>query len=181
MLRAIPNTWVFRPADSVETAECYETALLFQDKISMLILSRQGLPIVRTDVSENKSARGGYVISESPKKRQVTLIATGSEVSLAIEAQTLLAEKGISAAVISMPCPELFLAQDSKYQKAVLGDTPRVIIEAASPLGWHRFIGAKGGTVIGIDTFGASGKGPEVMAHFGFTPEHIAEETLKLI
>ena len=181
MLRSIPNTWVFRPADSVETVECYETALLFKDKISMLALSRQGLPVVRKDASENKSARGGYIISESPQKRQISLIATGSEVSLAIQAQALLAEKGISAAVISMPCPELFLAQDPSYQEAVLGDTPRVIIEAASPLGWHRFIGPKGGTIIGIDTFGASGKGPEVMAHFGFTPEHIAEETLKLI
>ena len=181
MLRATPNTLVFRPADSVETAECYETALLFQDKISVLALSRQGLPVVRTNISENKSALGGYVISEAHKKRQVTLIATGSEVSLAIQAQSLLAEKGISAAVVSMPCPELFLVQSAEYQKTVLGDTPRVIIEAASPLGWYRFIGPKGGTVIGIDTFGASGKGEEVMAHFGFTPDHIVAEVQQLL
>ena len=181
MLRAIPNTWVFRPADSVETAECYETALLFRDKISVLALSRQSLPVLRTDISENRSALGGYVISDSPKKRQVTLIATGSEVSLAVRAQSLLTEKGISAAVVSMPCAELFLAQSDAYQQAVLGDTPHVIIEAATPLGWHRFIGPKGGTIIGIDTFGASGKGDEVMAHFGFTPEHVADEALKLL
>ncbi|MBR6412745.1 MAG: transketolase [Alphaproteobacteria bacterium] len=181
MLRATPNTWVFRPADSVETAECYETALLFRDKISVLALSRQGLPVLRTDVSENKSARGGYIISDTDKKRQITLIATGSEVSLAIQAQSLLAEQGISAAVVSMPCPELFLAQSSDYQQSVLGDIPRIIIEAASPLGWYRFIGPKGGTIIGIDTFGASGKGPEVLAHFGFTSKHIVDEVLKLI
>ena len=181
MLRATPNIWVFRPADSIETAECYEAALLFRNKVSVLVFSRQGLPVLRTDISENKSARGGYVIFDTKKKRQVTLIATGSEVSLVVQAQKLLTEKGISAAVVSMPCPELFLQQSSAYQKSVLGDTPRVIIEAASTLGWHRFIGNKGGTIIGIDTFGASGKGPEVMAHFGFTPEHIADEALKLI
>ena len=181
MLRAIPNTLLFRPADSIETAECYEVALLFQDKISMLALSRQGLPLLRQEVSENKSARGGYVISDASQKRQITLIATGSEVSLAVQAQKILAEKGISAAVVSMPCPELFLQQSSAYQKSVLGDTPRVIIEAASTLGWHRFLNDKGGTIIGIDTFGASGKGPEVMAHFGFTPEHVVDEVLKWV
>ncbi|MDY6407181.1 MAG: transketolase [Pseudomonadota bacterium] len=181
MLRATPNTLVFRPADSVETLECYETALLFKDKISILALSRQGLPVLRPDFSENKSALGGYVISDTNKPRQITLIATGSEVSLAIQAQKLLAEKGISVAVVSMPCAELFLQQSSAYQESVLGDTPRVVIEAASTLGWHRFIGSKGGTIIGIDTFGASGKGDEVMAHFGFTPDHIVDESRKLI
>ena len=181
MLRSIPNTWIFRPADSVETAECYETALLFRDKVSALVFSRQGLPVLRTDISENKSARGGYVISDSDKERQITLIATGSEVSLAIQAQNLLVEKGISAVVVSMPCPELFLTQPMSYQQSVLGDTPRIIIEAATTLGWDRFLNAKKGTIIGIDTFGASGKGDAVMAHFGFTSEHIVSEALKLV
>ena len=103
MLRATPNIWVFRPADSIETAECYEAALLFRNKVSVLVFSRQGLPVLRTDISENKSARGGYVIFDTKKKRQVTLIATGSEVSLVVQAQKLLTEKGISAAVVSMP------------------------------------------------------------------------------
>lgn len=175
MLRATPNVFVFRPADSVETAECYEVALLLKNTISALAFSRQALPVVRTSIDENKSARGGYVLFEPFSPRQITLIATGSEVSLALKAKDILDRDGIAAAVVSMPCVELFLQQPSAYQQAVLGDTPRVIVEAASPLGWDRFIGPQGGRVIGIDTFGASGKGSAVLAHFGFTPEHVAE------
>ena len=172
---------VFRPADSVETIECYETALIFKNQVSALALSRQTLPIIRTEVEENKSARGGYILFEPERKRQITLIATGSEVSLALKAKDILEKKGIKTAVVSMPCVELFRQQPISYQDTVLGDTPRVIIEAGSSLGWYQFIGNKGGTVIGIDTFGASGKGPEVMAHFGFTPEHIVNAAEKLL
>ena len=182
MLRATPNVLVFRPADGVETAECYETALIFKDQVSAMALSRQSLPVVRTEATENKSSRGGYTLYEPKDKRDMTLIATGSEVSLALKAKDMLEKEGINAAVVSMPCVELFRQQSAEYQEDVLGDTPRIIIEAASTLGWHQFIGKHGGTVIGIDTFGASGKGAEVMAHFGFTPEHVAEvakESLK--
>jgi len=181
MLRATPNVLVFRPADSVETIECYETALIFKNQISALALSRQALPVIRTEAEENKSARGGYTLFEPRGKRQITLVATGSEVSLALKAKDILEKKGVKTAVVSMPCTELFRQQPITYQNTVLGNTPRVIIEAGSSLGWHQFIGQRGGTVIGIDTFGASGKGPKVMAHFGFTPEHIVKAAEKLL
>ena len=181
MLRATPNVFVFRPADSIETVECYEMALMLKNSISALAFSRQALPVVRADVSENKSARGGYVLSEPVKKRQITLIATGSEVSLALKAKDLLEQEGVSCAVVSMPCVELFLQQPADYCASVLGNTPRIIIEAAATWGWDKFIGPKGGCIIGVDTFGASGKGSEVLAHFGFTPENIVKQALSYL
>ena len=180
MLRATPNVFVFRPADSVETVECYETALILKNNISVLALSRQALPVVRTDVQDNLSARGGYILSDTLTDRQVTLIATGSEVSLALAAKEALKKEGITAAVVSMPCVELFEQQPADYQDSVLGTAPRVIIEAASTWGWDRFLSGRKGAVIGIDTFGASGKGSDVLKHFGFTVEHIIETVKKI-
>ena len=181
MLRATPNVFVFRPADGVEVAECYETALTLKNNISVLALSRQALPTVRRMATENGSARGGYVLSEAKKDRQITLIATGSEVSLALKAQEILAAQGVAAAVVSMPCVDLFEQQPDSYRRSVLGETPCVIIEAAATWGWNRLIGPAGGQIIGIDTFGLSGKGAEVLAHFGFTPEHVAQVALSLL
>ena len=175
MLRATPNVFVFRPADSVEMVECYETALILKDNISVMSCSRQALPVVRTMAGENLSARGGYVLYEPKQERQLTLIATGSEVSLALKAAERLAEQGVSVAVVSMPCTELFDQQNQEYRSAVLGNTPRVIIEAGSSFGWARYLGKKGGDIVAVDTFGESGKGEEVLAHFGFTPEHVVD------
>lgn len=181
MLRATPNVFVFRPADSVEMVECYETALILKDNISVMSCSRQALPVVRKTADDNLSARGGYVLYEPQEERRLTLIATGSEVGLAMQAANMLKEQGIPVAVVSMPCTELFNQQPQTYQDAVLGDTPRVIVEAGSSFGWAQYLGEKGGEIVAVDTFGESGKGSEVLAHFGFTPEHVAEVCLSLL
>jgi transketolase len=174
-LRAIPNLHVFRPADAVETAECWELALTHADGPSVLALSRQGLPALRTEAGENRSARGAYVLMEAEGgARQVTLCATGSEVSLAVEARKLLAGKGIRAAVVTMPCWQLFEAQDKSYRDQVLGPAPRVGCEAAVRFGWDRYIGAEG-AFVGMTGFGASGPIADVFKHFGITAEAIAE------
>ena len=179
-LRATPNLLVFRPADSVETAESYEVALSARETPSAMVLSRQSLPVLRTDASENLTARGGYVLWEPQTPRQATIIATGSEVSLAVAAARLLEDQQIAAAVVSMPCVELFERQPIAYRDAVLGTVPRVIVEAAATWGWDRFLGETG-AILGIDSFGASGKGDEVMDHFGFTAENVADLVLQFI
>lgn len=179
-LRATPNLNVFRPADSIEVAECYEIALQTAKTPSAMILSRQDLPVLRTTSEINLSSRGAYVLIEADKKRQITLVATGSEVSLAVEAQKLLAEKGIAAAVVSMPCWELFEKQAVAYQQEVLGTAPRLAIEAGSSLGWDRFIGETG-AILAIDHFGASAPGKRVFKEYGFTAENIENIALDLI
>ena len=146
-----------------------------------MVLSRQGLPTVRTTADENLSARGGYILAPADGASQITLIATGSEVALALQARDMLQAQGVGTTVVSLPCVELFEAQDSAYQSQVLGTAPRLVIEAAATWGWERFVGSSGGAVIGIDTFGVSGKGPDVMAHFGFTPENVVARALQLI
>ena len=181
-LRATPNLFVFRPADSVETVECYETMLQLKHSPSAIICSRQALPVLRTNVDENLSAKGGYIIKGSSSERDLTIIATGSEVSLAMQAAERLDEAGISVAVVSMPCREIFDRQSDEYQENVLGLAPRLIIEAASSVGWDRYIGSVG-AILGIDTFGASGSGMQLFEHFGFTVENvvnIAEELLEI-
>lgn len=130
--RCMPNILTFRPCDVVETAEAWQIALEMEDKPSLLALTRQGLPLLRTSAEVNLSAKGGYVIAGEDKKRQATIIATGSEVSLAVEAMNKLAEEGIKVAVVSMPCTELFDAQPIDYQEQVLGKAPRIAVEAAS-------------------------------------------------
>ena len=179
-LRATPNLLVLRPADSVETAECYETALAHQKTPSAIICSRQALPLLRENINENLSAKGGYVLKETPERRNVTLIATGSEVSLACRAAVLLEKENIAAAVVSMPCRELFELQSASYREAVLGTAPRLVIEAASSLGWDRFIGETG-AILSVDGFGASGKGDDLFKHFGFTPENVVQIVKNLL
>jgi transketolase len=168
-LRAMPNINVFRPADSVECAECWEIALGTETTPSILALTRQGLPLLRTaHTDENLSRKGAYVLIEPKGRRDVTLIGTGSEVSLAVTAAKALQEQGIEAAVVSMPCWELFVDQDQGYQDAVLGTVPRVGVEAAVEFGWQKWLGPKG-IFVGMHGFGASAPGEELYKHFGIT------------
>jgi transketolase len=181
-LRAMPNLHVFRPADAVEVAECWELALLTSRTPSILALTRQGLPALRTKADgENLSAKGAYVLAEAGGgKRDVTILATGSEVSLAIEAREQLEKSGVHAAVVSMPCWELFAAQPDSYRKAVLGSAPSIGVEAAIGMGWERWLG-DGGTFIGMTGFGASAPAPKLFEHFGITPAHIVAAAKKLL
>lgn len=180
--RAIPNINVFRPCDVVETAEAWEIALQTKTTPSVLALSRQGLPLLRKTWHENLSAKGGYVISEAHEGKicRAVLIATGSEVSLAVKAQEKLREQGIETQVVSMPCTTLFDRQPAEYKKKVFGNAPRIVIEAASTFGWEKYAG-ENGVVIGLDHFGASGKADEVYAHFGLTTENIVAKVHDLI
>lgn len=172
--RAMPNVKVFRPADVVETAECWQLALENAHGPSILALTRQNLPQVRTDASENRSARGAYRLRDAANAR-VTLIATGSEVHIALEAADLLAAKGVEAEVVSMPSWELFDAQPEDYRRDVLKPgTLKVAIEAASPFGWQKYVGDNG-LVLAIDRFGASAPAEELYDFFGLTPNKIAE------
>jgi transketolase len=174
-LRAIPGLYVYRPADAVETAECWSLALHRRDAPSLLALTRQALPLLRRQPSrENLSARGAYVLAEADGSRQVTLLASGSEVSIAMEARQALAKDGIRAAVVSMPCWELFEAEPDEYQKAVLGDAPRIAVEAAVRLGWDRWLGPRS-AFIGMRGYGASAPGEALFPHFGITAEKVAE------
>jgi len=178
-LRAIPNLLTMRPADAVETAECWEVALAQKSRPTVLALSRQNLPTLRDSIAENSSARGAYVLREADGKAKVTLIATGSEVEIAVKAQNLLKEKGVAARVVSMPCWELFDEQPPEYRKSVLGEgTLRVAIEAGIRMGWGRYIGPEG-VYIGMDGFGASAPHNDLYKHFGITAEAAAEAALK--
>jgi transketolase len=170
-LRIIPNLNVLRPADTIETAECWEVALESVETPSVLALSRQNLPTVRSASAENLCAKGGYVLRENPKA-QFTFIATGSEVSLALETQDLLAQEGIASRIVSMPCTRLFDQQSAVYQESVLGSILRVSIEAGVTPGWHRYVGDRG-ISIGLSCFGLSAPGPDIFAHFGFTADAI--------
>jgi transketolase len=180
-LRAIPNMLVLRPADAVEAAECWEIALANRTGPSSLIFARQPLEPVRTHGSgENRSRRGAYVLLEAGSgARQVTILATGSEVGIAVEARRQLEVEGIATAVVSMPSWELFEAQDGEYRKEVLGrGTVRVAVEAAVRLGWDRYIGEDGGFV-GMSGFGASGAETDLYEHFGITPGKVVQEVRK--
>jgi len=177
-LRAIPNLLVLRPADAVETAECWEIALAQKTRPSILALSRQGLPTVREAGTENLSARGAYVLRESDGAAVVTLLATGSEAEIALKARELLQATGVPTRAVSMPCWELFDAQPESYRRAVLGPgTTRVAVEAAGPMGWERYTGADGGFV-GMHGFGASAPYKDLYRHFGITAEKVAEAAL---
>jgi transketolase len=179
-LRAIPGLRVFRPADPVETVECWELALAAAKAPSVIALTRQSVPTLRRDAGENRSARGAYVLADAEGSRRVTLLATGSEVALAMQARTLLKAKGIGAAVVSMPCWELFDAESAAYRQTVLGAAPRVAVEAASAFGWERYVGLEG-AVIGMHSFGASAPAEELYRHFGITAEKVAEAALAKI
>jgi transketolase len=180
-LRAIPNLNVMRPADSVECAECWDIALKAKSTPTIMTLTRQGLPLLRTvPTNDNLCAKGAYVLLEPDARRDVTLLATGSEVSLAVEAAKLLADQDINAAVVSMPCWELFEAQDPAHKEAVLGAAPRVGVEAAVEFGWQEWLGPKG-AFIGMHGFGASAPAGDLYKHFGITPEAVAAAARELI
>ena len=179
-LRAVPNLNVYRPADAVETAECWELALGSTATPSALALSRQNLPTLRSSSDVNLCARGAYVLSEADGPRDVTLLATGSEVSLAMEAAKTLRDSGKKVAVVSMPCWEIFDAQDAGYRAAVLGKAPRVAVEAAIGLGWDKYIGERG-AFVGMHGFGASAPAPEVYKNFGVTVEAVVAAANGLI
>ena len=179
-LRAMPNLHVFRPADTLETAECWELAIRRADGPSILVLTRQALPAMRFDATENRTARGGYVLAEADGPRQATLIATGSEVAIAMDARTALAAEGISVAVVSLPCWELFAQQDESYRAEVLGTAQRIGIEAAVEFGWERWLGPDG-IFIGMKGFGASAPFEKLYEAFGITPEAIAAAVRKQV
>ncbi|HEY3912559.1 MAG TPA: transketolase [Stellaceae bacterium] len=180
-LRAIPGLYVYRPADPVETAECWALALHRRDAPSLLALTRQALPLLRREASgENRSAMGAYVLAEAEGARQVTLVATGSEVSVAMTARELLAKDGIRAAVVSIPCWELFDEMPAEYRARVLGTAPMVAVEAAVEFGWERWIG-RHGAFIGMHTFGASAPAEALFPHFAITPEKVAEAARSLV
>jgi transketolase len=180
-LRSMPNMRVFRPADAVETAEAWQLAVERTDGPTVLALSRQNLPQLRTDAAaKNRSATGAYeLLAAEGGKAQVTLFASGSEVELAVAARKLLAEKGVRARVVSVPSLELFLQQDEGTRAAIIGQAPvKVAVEAGVRFGWDAVIGHDGGFV-GMNSFGASGPYKEVYKHFGITAEAIADAAMK--
>ena len=178
-LRAMPNMMVVRPSDATETVEAWRVALTHTEGPVGLVLTRQKLPVIdrKTFAPASGLAQGAYVLADAGGSApEVILIATGSEVSIALEAHERLTKDGIRSRVVSMPCWELFDAQPQSYRDAVLPPSvrARVSIEAASPFGWERYVGLEG-AIIGVNHFGASAPGPIVMREFGFTPEHIVE------
>jgi transketolase len=180
-LRAIPHLLVLRPADGVETAECWEIALGHTENPSILALSRQAVTNVRKAPStENLSAKGAYVLREPDGARDVTLIATGSELGIAMDAADALAKDGVRAAVVSMPSMELFRAQPASYRAQALGLAPRVAIEAGIVQCWHEWIG-QGGGFVGLSDFGASAPAPKLFEHFGLTADKTVETVRGLL
>jgi transketolase len=177
-LRAMPNLWVMRPADPIETAECWVLAIARADGPCLLALSRQNVPTVRGADDENhdvnRCARGAYVLAEPEGRRMATLLATGTEVSIALEARKRLQSYGVGCAVVSIPCFELFDRQDEAYRAEVLGSAPRIAIEAASPYGWARYVGDES-NVVGMRGFGASAPAAKLYDHFGITADRVVE------
>ncbi|RJF85350.1 transketolase [Sphingomonas cavernae] len=177
-LRAMPNLDVLRPADVIETAECWELALERKDGPSLLALTRQNLPQLRTDASENLSAKGAYRLRAAKGDRKVVLIATGSEVEIAVGVADMLEAEGVGADVVSMPSWERFAEQDASYRAALIPeDALRVSIEAGTTFGWERHTGSRG-LRFGIDSFGASAPAGDLYEHFGLTPAKIAPQVL---
>jgi transketolase len=181
MLRATPNMYVFRPCDAVETAEAWEVALESTETPSVMALSRQGLPTVRTErTNENLTQKGGYLLKNVRGGRDITLIATGSEIAIALEAAEALESQGRQVAVVSMPCWELFDQQSDQYRQSVLGTAPRIAVEALTGFGWDRYL-RKQDVFIGMNDFGASGPAPELYQHFGITKDVICETAERLM
>jgi transketolase len=182
-LRAIPHLGVYRPGDPVETAECWELILDQPRRAALIALSRQPMPLLRRDTgAENKSARGAYVLLEAEGgPRKLTIMSTGSELHLAVEAREVLQKEGIPTAVVSMPCRLLFEEQDTAYKKAVMGEShARVAVEAAVEMGWGRYLGFQG-RFVGMHGFGASGKIADLYKKFDITTDAVvraARETL---
>jgi transketolase len=178
-LRAIPNLNVYRPCDTIETAECWQLAIESEHAPSVLALTRQSLPQLRKNAeATNQCTPGAYEIAPAQGKAQVSLFASGSEVAIAIAAQRLLAERGVAARVVSVPCLDRFLAQPAELRQSVIGDAPvKVAVEAGIRQGWDAIIGTDGGFV-GMSSFGASAPYQELYRHFGITPEKVAEVAL---
>ena len=187
--RSTPNTLVFRPADTIETAECWEIALSMKNTPSVLALSRQNLPTVRQKHQfANLVSKGAYILEEASKNRRVILIATGSEVSIALKARELLEDKGIGTRVVSMPCMELFSQQDETYKRRILpaGQAIRIGIEAGVRTGWDEWLlghraRANKSSFVGMKSFGASAPAEVLFNHFGITPDRIASEAINLL
>ncbi len=186
--RATPNTYVFRPCDTVETAEAWEIAFSSKSTPSVLSLTRQGLPTLRTEhKGTNMVAKGAYILAEASGKRRAILIATGSEVEIAMQARTLLEEEGIGTRVVSMPCMELFAEQEERYRKRILPPGPvRIGIEAAVRQGWDQWLlGERGrenkSDFVGMDSFGASAPAETLYEQFGITAENVAERVKALL
>jgi transketolase len=179
-LRMIPGLTVLRPADANETVEAWRVALESKTA-SLLVLSRQDLAILDRSGANGDVSKGAYVISEA-ENADVTLLATGSEVELSLLARDMLAEHGVTARVVSMPSWELFEQQDDAYKASVLGEkgAPRVSVEAGTTMGWTKYTGDNGANV-GMESYGASGNGKDVLKHFGFTVEHVAATALRLL
>jgi transketolase len=180
-LRAMPGLYLYRPADAIETAECWALALRRRDAPSLLALTRQALPLLRQAAdAENLSARGGYVLAEAEGGRRLTLLASGSELSIAMAARDMLAQDGIAAAVVSLPCWRLFESEPEEYRARVLGTAPRVAVEAAVQFGWERWLGATG-AFVGMTGFGASAPGEALYQYYGITPERVVEAARSLL
>jgi len=181
MLRATPNMNVYRPCDAVETAEAWEIALESTETPSVMALSRQGLPTVRAErTNENLTQKGGYILRNVRGARDITLMATGSEVAIALDAADVLKDQGYNVTVVSMPCWELFDQQSDQYRQSVLGSAPRIAIEALIGFGWDRYLRTQD-VFIGMHDFGASGPAPELYHHFGITKDRICETAHRLI
>ena len=180
-LRMIPGLSVFRPADANETAEAWRLAVA-RKQATVLIFSRQDLAILDPAAVKGNVDKGAYILSDTNGQPDVVLLATGSEVELSLLAKDLLAEHGVQARVVSMPSWDLFDAQSADYREQVLGPqgTARVSVEAGVTMGWARYTGGNGAHV-GMDSYGASGPGTEVLKHFGFTKEHVAATALRLL
>ena len=178
-LRAIPDLLVFRPADAVETVECWQLALENKDRPSVLALTRQNLPqLSQNFLDSNRCAAGAYEIAAAQGKAQVSIFATGSEVAIAIEAKKLLGAKGVAARVVSVPCFELLLEAPEAARHAIIGSAKvNVGVEAAVRQGWDAIIGSDGGFV-GMTGFGASAPYKDLYKHFGITAEAVAEAAL---
>jgi transketolase len=180
-LRLIPNLRVIRPADANETTDAWRLALE-SDGPTALILTRQDLAILDRSGAKGSVAQGGYVLSEPNGNADISLIATGSEVDLAVKAADLLAQRAVNARIVSLPSWEVFDSQPADYRASILGpvEAPKLSVEAGTVIGWQRYTGDNGRNV-GIDTYGASGPGAKVLAHYGFTAEHVAAEALRLL
>ena len=181
-LRAIPNLNVFRPADTIETIECWDLALRQTNTPSVLSLTRQNLKLLRTNNDQiNKCSYGAYEIYRSNPEINLTIIATGSEVEIAVEASQQLAKENIHSKVVSMPCQELFEQQESSYKKNLLEETTaKISIEAASTMGWKKYTGNQG-VELGIDTFGKSAPYKKIYEHFKLTSNNIIQQAKKII
>lgn len=179
-LRAMPNLLVLRPCDAIETAECWQIALENRKGPSVLVLSRQSLPSLTRTTAMQSAYRGAWLVYGEEKKRAATLLASGSEVSLAIEAASLFEKEGVKISVVAIPCFEIFDQQDPDWKQSLLGDAPRLAVEAAAPFGWARYVKSED-DIVGIKGFGASAPAETLREKFGFTAENVAAKLRALI